>query len=587
MQQQEADDDDDDVQEELATQAHPENSVPEDAGTPEAEVIYDTDLGNTEEEEAAASAMDVEPEIPNEKEEELGDQDAVVVEEKTIERIFNREQIKAMVLPSSILKEPSIAAKNATTSKNIKGWFRARSNQVFNRSQLLATSPEETGPGTIDRGITGITKCAAADAASAADTTAAIAPVTTATAASASASASAAVTAATSPDATTAVTTATTAAVFTSTGPSSVETRKPRHEIVTSSPPTPAAVAAAIAAAIAAASTPSAEKPERRYKKILSAKSVLGGPSLKEAAYRKLSPQSSSPPTTPHPASASKRKLSLRSSPPTVAEVASPTTNSLTAKVRAAAAKRSAEKNKRVAETSPIVPTKKQKTTPDSTEKNKRVAETSPIPTKKQTTTPDSTENKRVAETSPIPTKKQTTTPGSTEKTKRVAETSPAIPTNNQMTTTGSTEKNKRVAETSPIVPAKKQTTTTGSEEMNKRMAETSPIPTNNQKTTTGSKSSAASKGPVTSKSKKRAHPHETFSGPPDEAMEGGWPAGWKKSVVQRQSGATAGTQDRYWYTPTLEYKLRSMKEVKRFMAALATAKGDEKEAWGAFKHKK
>jgi hypothetical protein len=69
--------------------------------------------------------------------------------------------------------------------------------------------------------------------------------------------------------------------------------------------------------------------------------------------------------------------------------------------------------------------------------------------------------------------------------------------------------------------------------------------------------------------------------------MEGGWPAGWRKSVVQRQSGATAGMQDRYWYTPTLGYKLRSMVEVKRFMAALADAKGDEKEAWGVFKHKK
>jgi hypothetical protein len=56
------------------------------------------------------------------------------------------------------------------------------------------------------------------------------------------------------------------------------------------------------------------------------------------------------------------------------------------------------------------------------------------------------------------------------------------------------------------------------------------------------------------------------------------------KAVVERQSGASKGAQDRYWYTPALNYKLRSMREVKRFMSALTTANGDEKEAWGAFK---
>jgi hypothetical protein len=433
---------DDDAQGELATQAHPENPAPEDEGIPEAEVIDDTDLGNTEEEEeaASASAMDVQPEILNEKE-ELGHQDEAVVEVNTFEQIRSStidpeekkapptdtstdEQHEAAVLPSSITKEPRIAAKKATTSTKIKGWLKAKSHQLFYRSQLHATSPEETGPaGTIDRGT--MTKCAAAAAASAADTAAA----------------------------TTAVTTATASAVSTNTGPTSLKLREPRHEMFTSSASTPVVVATATARSTRLVT--SAEKPERRYKKILSAKSVLGGPSPKAAASRKLSLQASSP-SSPRKDSASKRKLSLQSSPPTVAEVvASPTTKSLTTKVRAAGAERSAEKNKK-------------------------------------------------------------------------------------------------------------------------------------QKTSNGSKSSAKPKGPATtSKSKKHANPHETYSGPPDEPIEGGWPAGWTKSVVKRQSGATAGTQDSYWYTPTLEYKLRSMKEVKRFMAALATAKGDEKEAWGVFKHKK
>jgi hypothetical protein len=296
---------------------------------------------------------------------------------------------------------------------------------VFNRSQPNAASPEETG--TVECGTT---------TATAAATTAASAAVT-----APSAAASAAV-----------------SAITGSTPLSSVEPRKPRQEIVTSGP--------------------SADQPQRRYKKVLSAKSVLSGQ---------------------HQAAAS-RELSLRSSPPIAAR---PTTDStLLAKVRTAAAKQSAEKKKRVAETAPLLPAKKQKT--------------APIPAKKQKTAPDRTS-----------------------------------------------------AETAPLLPAKKQ--------------KTSPIPTKKQKTAPVSTSNAKSKSPA-STSKKRGHPHEIFSGPPDEPIEGGWPAGWKKTVVQRQSGATKGGSDRYWYTPDLGHKLRSMLEVKRFMAALAAANGDEKEAWGVFK---
>ena len=34
-------------------------------------------------------------------------------------------------------------------------------------------------------------------------------------------------------------------------------------------------------------------------------------------------------------------------------------------------------------------------------------------------------------------------------------------------------------------------------------------------------------------------------------------------------TGKTAGTVDSYWYTPVLKYKLRSVKEVKRFLRAM------------------
>jgi hypothetical protein len=79
-------DDDDEVQDELATQQpHPmfNNSAPEDKGTPEAELVDDKDLGNSEEE--AASAMDVEAEILNEEKEELEDQDAEQEDDSTVD----------------------------------------------------------------------------------------------------------------------------------------------------------------------------------------------------------------------------------------------------------------------------------------------------------------------------------------------------------------------------------------------------------------------------------------------------------------------------------------------------------------------
>jgi hypothetical protein len=83
-----------------------------------------------------------------------------------------------------------------------------------------------------------------------------------------------------------------------------------------------------------------------------------------------------------------------------------------------------------------------------------------------------------------------------------------------------------------------------------------------------------------------RAAVEPSWSGPPDEPLEGGWPEGWIKTLVKRQGGATAGHMDRYWFSPEKK-KFRSMAEVKRFFAALAQTGDDEDKAWLIFKGKK
>ena len=76
----------------------------------------------------------------------------------------------------------------------------------------------------------------------------------------------------------------------------------------------------------------------------------------------------------------------------------------------------------------------------------------------------------------------------------------------------------------------------------------------------------------------------EISCGEPDEPLEGGWPPGWKKRVFERQGGASQGRRDRYWYTPKHEYKLRSMTDVKKFLACLRTVGNNEELAWKFFR---
>jgi hypothetical protein len=80
---------------------------------------------------------------------------------------------------------------------------------------------------------------------------------------------------------------------------------------------------------------------------------------------------------------------------------------------------------------------------------------------------------------------------------------------------------------------------------------------------------------------KKKIPPVEVWSGVPDDPLPNDqpWPPGWRKRILERQSGTSKGTKDRYWYTPKQRYALRSMVEVKRFLEALSQCDGNEDKA--------
>jgi hypothetical protein len=73
------------------------------------------------------------------------------------------------------------------------------------------------------------------------------------------------------------------------------------------------------------------------------------------------------------------------------------------------------------------------------------------------------------------------------------------------------------------------------------------------------------------------------YEGEPTRALQGGWPPGWIERTYERQVGASAGGKDSYWYPPSTQnhqHKLRSIAEVKRYIAALAETEGDEAQAF-------
>jgi hypothetical protein len=127
---------------------------------------------------------------------------------------------------------------------------------------------------------------------------------------------------------------------------------------------------------------------------------------------------------------------------------------------------------------------------------------------------------------------------------------------------------------TSPLVPPQPQAA--------KDDQDKAPLPKMYAKKKTPPKKKATPKKKASTPAKSttpRAGAPPIWEGKPDELLEGGWPAGWIKRVFERKGGATKGQTDRYWYSPISAFKLRSMVEVKKFIAALRATNGDEKTA--------
>jgi hypothetical protein len=70
----------------------------------------------------------------------------------------------------------------------------------------------------------------------------------------------------------------------------------------------------------------------------------------------------------------------------------------------------------------------------------------------------------------------------------------------------------------------------------------------------------------------------QVWEGVPDDlvSFDVDWNKGWMKRAFMRRSGASVGSIDRYWYTPQKQYKLRSLKEVERFVRLCAENNNDE-----------
>jgi len=101
----------------------------------------------------------------------------------------------------------------------------------------------------------------------------------------------------------------------------------------------------------------------------------------------------------------------------------------------------------------------------------------------------------------------------------------------------------------------------------------------------TTAKSKACPKNKDFAKSEKPLKAIEISSGKPNDSIEGGWPDGWVKKTMKRMGGKSAGTFDSYWISPQKKYRLRSMKEVRSFLAALKTYDGDEQLAKKNYKN--
>lgn len=140
---------------------------------------------------------------------------------------------------------------------------------------------------------------------------------------------------------------------------------------------------------------------------------------------------------------------------------------------------------------------------------------------------------------------------------------------------------------TKAAATTKTPTTTTGTTSKSKSRTKTTTTTAKQARQKTVTKA-AVTKGKAKSKkaTKRTWRDPMVSEGKPDEPFPGvgDWPAGWIKRVYQRQAGASKGHCDRYWYTPVLQVRLRSMLEVKRWLAAMKQTGDDEEESQKIFR---
>ena len=107
---------------------------------------------------------------------------------------------------------------------------------------------------------------------------------------------------------------------------------------------------------------------------------------------------------------------------------------------------------------------------------------------------------------------------------------------------------------------------------------------------TNGPMTEVKSNGVVKKKKKKRSRMKTPggsvpiYNGPPIGMLPGGksFPKGWTEQVFSRQSGATEGRTDSYWFSPG-NARLRSKRDVCRYLELLDKCGGDEARAMETF----
>lgn len=69
------------------------------------------------------------------------------------------------------------------------------------------------------------------------------------------------------------------------------------------------------------------------------------------------------------------------------------------------------------------------------------------------------------------------------------------------------------------------------------------------------------------------------YEGAPNKTLPGGveWPLGWKQVTIQRIIGGSQKAKDSYFFSPQTSFRLRSLKDVVRFLGELKKYDGNER----------